>query len=142
MPSASDMHNQFVQAWNSRDFNKIGTLLHPEYTYTGGDGTEIAGGPETGVAIARMYANAFPDGVLELKRVYTQGDTAIAEMVARGAQRGEFMGIEPTGRRIEVHICNVVEIRDGKVFREREYMDMLAVLKQLGVEPVPRRSVA
>jgi hypothetical protein len=29
-----------------------------------------------------MFTNAFPDGKLEVKQVYTQGDVAIAEMVA------------------------------------------------------------
>ena len=54
-------------------------------------------------------------------------------MIGRGTQSGEFLGVPPTHRSVEVHICDVIEMRDGKAYREREYMDMLAILTQLGV---------
>lgn len=137
MPTAVEIHKAIVEAWNHRDFDKLKTLNHAEYTYTGGDGKEIAGGPDTAVAIARMYATAFPDGVLEIKHVFAQGNTAIAEMIGRGTHRGNFMGIAPTGRKVEINICNVMEIRDGKAYREHEYMDMLTIMNQLGVTTLP-----
>jgi len=39
-----------------------------------------------------------------------------------------------------VPICNVIELRDGKVYREREYMDMLAIMSQLGVPVAGQKS--
>jgi ketosteroid isomerase-like protein len=30
-------------------------------------------------------------------------------------------------------VCNVIETRDGRIVREREYYDRMAVLVQLGV---------
>ncbi len=140
MPRASEIHNEIAKAWNARDFNQLRNLMHADYTYTGSDGKEMAGGQEAGLAIARMFASAFPDGELEVKRVYAQGDTAIAEMVGRGTHGGEFMGIPPTHRRVEVSICNVMELRDGKCYREREYMDMLAIMSQLGVPAAAQRT--
>jgi steroid delta-isomerase-like uncharacterized protein len=137
MPTATEIHKEIAQAWNSRDFDRLRGLLHPDYTYTGGDGKEIGGGPDAGVAVAKMYAAAFPDATLEVRRVYTQGDTAIAEIVARGTHQSEFMGIAATGRAIEITTCNVAELRDGKVRREREYMDMLSMMTQLGVLRMP-----
>jgi steroid delta-isomerase-like uncharacterized protein len=133
MPQVSEVHREFANAWNKRDFDRIRSLFHAEYTYTGGDGKEMQGGPDVGVSMARMYAAAFPDGSLEVKRVFTQGDTAIAEMIGRGTQKGEFMGVPPPNRRVEISICNVIELRDGKVYREREYMDMLSIMNQLGI---------
>ena len=41
------------------------------------------------------------------------------------------MGVAPTGRKVTVPICDVIDVRDGKVFAEREYFDM----QQLGVAP-------
>ncbi|MBZ5585364.1 MAG: ester cyclase [Acidobacteriia bacterium] len=140
MPRASEIHNETAKAWNARDFNQLRNMMHPEYTYTGSDGKEVDGGPEGGLAIAKMFASAFPDGVLEVKRVFTQGDTAIAEMVGRGTQRGTFLGVPPTNRRVEVAICNVIELRDGKVYREREYMDMLSIMNQLGVAATAQKT--
>ncbi|MCL5745022.1 MAG: ester cyclase [Acidobacteria bacterium] len=133
MARPTEIHNEIAKAWNARDFNQLRNLYHPEYTYTGGDGKEMTGGPEAGLNVMKMYASAFPDGVLEVKRVFTQGDTAIAELTGRGTQTGEFMGVPPTHRRVEVRICNVIELRDGKAYREREYMDMLSIMTQLGI---------
>ena len=45
--------------------------------------------------------------------------------------KNELMGFAPTGRKVTVPICDVIEVRDGKVYAEREYFDM----QQLGVAP-------
>ena len=139
MSSLSTIHTQMAEAWNRRDFAAMRNLLHPEYSYTGPDGEEKKG-PEAGIQIARMYATAFPDGRLEVKQAYTHGTTAIAEMVARGTHGGDLMGLPPTGRTIEVLICNVMELRDGKIYREREYMDMMTMLAQIGAVTLPAQA--
>jgi ketosteroid isomerase-like protein len=43
--------------------------------------------------------------------------------------------VPPTGRSLAVLACDVIEIRDGKIYREREYMDTLSILQQLGAAP-------
>jgi ketosteroid isomerase-like protein len=116
-------------------------MCHADYTFMGGDGKEIGGGPEVAVGVSQMYASAFPDGVMTVKRVYSQGDTAIAELEGRGTHRGDFMGIPGTGRPVTVTICNVIELRAGKIYREREYLDSLAILTQIGATSVPGQAV-
>lgn len=137
MSTPATVHQEMAGLWNKRDFAGMRNLAHSGYSYTGGDGKEVTGGPDVAVGIAQMFANAFPDGTLEVKKVYTQGDTAIAEMVGRGTHKGELMGIAPTGKPIEIVICNVMELRDGKVYREREYMDMFSMMAQMGVVKAP-----
>jgi len=137
MASAADIHREFADAFNRRDFEKIRSLFHPQYSYTGGDGQEMTGGPDVGIGVTQMYASAFPDARLEVKRVYVQGDTAIGEMAYSGTHKGELMGIAPTGKRVQGPICNVIEVRDGKIYREREYFDMMHMMVQLGVVQAP-----
>jgi steroid delta-isomerase-like uncharacterized protein len=137
MATPQTVHKQMIEAWNRRDFDAIRDLLHPQYTYTGGDGKEVTGGPDVGLRIAKTYAAAFPDGRLEVRATYVQGDTAVAELHATGTHQGELMGIAATGKRAEIVVCNVLELRDGKIYREREYMDMLSMFTQLGVMQPP-----
>jgi ketosteroid isomerase-like protein len=137
MSTAASIHQQVASLWNQRDFAGLRNLMDPEYSFTGADGKEMTGGPDVGVGIAQMFASAFPDGTLEVKKVYTQGDTAIAEMVGKGTHQGELMGIAPTGKWVEIPICNVMELSNGKVRREREYMDMLNMMSQMGVVKAP-----
>jgi steroid delta-isomerase-like uncharacterized protein len=133
MSSLATIHREMVEHWNKRDFDGLRTLFHAEYTHTGGDGQEASGGPDTGVRMSRMWANAFPDGKLEIKRVYTQENTSIAEMIGRGTHTGELEGIPATGKQVQVVVCNVLELRDGKIYREREYLDKASILSQIGV---------
>jgi hypothetical protein len=42
--------------------------------------------------------------------------------------------IAPTGKRIEIRACNVVEIAEsGKTKLQRQYFDMATMLQQLGL---------
>jgi steroid delta-isomerase-like uncharacterized protein len=136
MANPSDMQREMLEAWNSRDFDKMRSMAPPQYTYMGADGKEYVG-PDAGIEIARMYAAAFPDGRIEVRRIHTAGDVSIAECVARGTHKGELMGVAPTGKPVEILLCNVMEVRGGKIYREREYMDMLALLSQIGAVTAP-----
>jgi steroid delta-isomerase-like uncharacterized protein len=137
MSTPSTFHKEVAELWNRRDFAALRNLIHPEYSYTGPDGKEITGGPDVAVSIAQMYANAFPDATLEVTRVYTQGDTAIAELRAKGTHGGDLMGVPASGKPVEITICNIAELRDGKIYREREYMDMFTMLAQIGAVGAP-----
>ncbi|MDO8614487.1 MAG: ester cyclase [Dehalococcoidia bacterium] len=134
MSDAASIARELIDAWNRRDFARYRQLLHSDYSYTGGDG-QTQKGPEAGLAVAQMYATAFPDAKSDVQRIHAAGDVAIAEFIARGTHQGDLMGIAPTGRRVEVPICNVIEVRDGKVYAEREYFDVMHMMQQLGVVP-------
>ena len=136
MFSPSDLQRQFFDLWNRRDFEKMKTLLHADYTYTGPDGKEQAG-PLAGLKAAQIWASAFPDGRIEIKNVLSQGKIAVCEFIGRGHHDGELMGVKPTGKAVEVRVVNLMEMRDGKIYREREYMDMLSVLGRLGAVTLP-----
>ena len=136
MPDASAIAREYLEAWNRRDWETFRGVLHPEYTYTGGDG-EKQQGPEAGLAVGQMFANAFTDGKIEIRKISVAGDVAVVEFTARGTHDGDLMGIAPTGRRMELSVCTVLEVRDGKIHTEREYMDMLHLMQQLGVAPAP-----
>lgn len=137
MSHATNVMRQYLEAVVRRDFEGIRRLFHPNYTYTGGDGQRLDG-PEAGVAIAQMYTAAFPDLTLDVTRMHAVGDAVVVtEFTARGTHRGELMGVAPTGRRIEIPVCNVVEVQDGKILAEREYFDTGVLHQQLGVAGQP-----
>jgi steroid delta-isomerase-like uncharacterized protein len=124
---------QYMDAIPRRDFSKIRQLLHPKYSYTGSDG-ERREGVEAGIAVVEMYTTAFPDLKLDVKNIQAVGDIVVIEFVAKGTHRGDLMGISPTNRKVTVPVCNITEVRDGKIFAEREYFDNAFMLQQLGIE--------
>lgn len=136
MSDPAAIARDYLESWNRRDFDRWRELFDPKYSYTGGDGVRQEG-PEAGMAVGQMFATAFPDGKLEIHNVHVAGDTAVVEFVARGTHQGDLMGIAPTGRKIEMPVCMIVDIKNGKITAEREYMDMAHMMQQLGVMPAP-----
>jgi steroid delta-isomerase-like uncharacterized protein len=136
MSDPAAIAREYLEAAPRRDFDKCRQLFHPQYSYTGGDG-QRQNGPDAGMAVAQMFASAFPDGREEIKRIHTAGDVAIVEFTGSGTHQGELMGIAPTGRQVTMPVCNVIEVRDGKIYAEREYFDVAHMMQQLGVMPAP-----
>ena len=137
MSDAASIAREYLEGWNRRDWARWRELLHPQYTYTGGDG-QLQNGPEAALAVGQMFANAFPDGRIDVQRLHAVSENlVVAEFVARGTHEGDLMGIAPTGRSMTMPVCIVIEVRDGKIYAEREYMDMLHMMQQLGVVPAP-----
>lgn len=81
---------------------------------------------------------AFPDLTWHPVHRYMTEDGLISEVLARGTHRGDFFGLEPTGRGIEVPVVIIVEFRDGRMSGERLYYDIATLLRQLGVRALPR----
>jgi steroid delta-isomerase-like uncharacterized protein len=132
----SDLHRQFVEAWNSRDFTAFRALLHPNYTYTGSDG-KVLSGPDAGVAVAQGLLTAFPDAQTQISQMNTSGDLSFGQFVTKGTQTGVLNGIPASGKAVVALRCNVIEVKNGLIYREREYMDMLSVLVQIGAIKAP-----
>jgi predicted ester cyclase len=134
MTNSESIAKQFFQAFNDHDPEKERQLLHPQFSYTVSDGTRIEGVQET-IDIDTMYLNAFPDMRMETKNIVSSGDVVVTEFLVHGTQRGRYMDIEPTNRMVSFLLCNVLEVRDNKVFSVREYFDSVTLMRQLGVQP-------
>lgn len=137
MTISADIHRQSFEAVERKDLTVVRQLLHDDYAYTGTDGVEQSG-PDYGVGIAEMYINAFPDMTIEITNQYSPDDkVSVIEFVARGTHQGELQGVKPTGKKVEQRVCSIVEVRDGKIYRERDYFDNVVLMQQLGVMAAP-----
>lgn len=135
MSIATDLHEQMMDAVRGRDLAALRSLYHRDYTYMSGDGQEQKGA-EAGVAVVETYTAAFPDLSFDIRHRFGCGeDVSVIEFTARGTHQGQLQGIAATGRQVGVVVCNVIEVRDGKIYREREYSDSMAMLDQLGMTP-------
>lgn len=133
MKDLRSMVEQMMEAVPRRDFGTIRQMLHPDYSFTSGDGQRQEG-IEAGIAVVENYTKAFPDMKLEIKQMTVSGNIVTIEFICHGTHRGELFGVAPTNRQVRIPVCNIVEFRDGKVYAEREYFDTLFLMQQLGVE--------
>jgi predicted ester cyclase len=97
-----------------------------------------AGVGETGVQESldemRGLSVGFADFHLDTDALIDGGDYVVARWRARGTHTGEFMGLAPTGRAVEVQGATFSEFdADGLVVRDTHYIDLGALLGQLGL---------
>ena len=84
----------------------------------------------------RMYLAAFPDLHMEPVEILPSGNKTIARVTTSGTQTGEFMGMPPSGRRVEVQMIDIMEFdHGGLVCGHWGVIDMLSMLQQLGAIP-------
>ncbi len=80
--------------------------------------------------------HAFPDLHAEIGKLRHADDAVIIEGLITGTHDGEWAGIPPTGRRVEVPGAAIFEFDEDRLLCEKVYMDFAAVLTQIGVLPV------
>lgn len=84
-----------------------------------------------------MFRAAFPDLHFTLEDQIGEGDKVVHRLTGRGTHKGEFQGIPPTGKQVTVTGININRFAEGKVVESWGIIDMLGLLQQLGVIPVP-----
>jgi steroid delta-isomerase-like uncharacterized protein len=80
---------------------------------------------------------AFPDLHWTVREQIAEGDKVVSRFVWTGTHRGPFLGVEPTGRSVNVWGIVIDRLQDGKIKDTRILMDALGLMAQLGVFPPP-----
>jgi predicted ester cyclase len=83
-------------------------------------------------AIIGALREGFPDFRLTTEQLDSVGDRVWLRMWGTGTRRGEFMGLQATGRKITVDVIDVVRLKGGRIVEHWGVPDQLAVMEQLG----------
>jgi predicted ester cyclase len=82
-----------------------------------------------------MLLVAFPDINYNIEDMVAEGDKVAYRVTIRGTHRGEFMGIAPTGKKVEFTSTDVVKIAGNKWVEWWANVDILRLMQQLGAIP-------
>jgi steroid delta-isomerase-like uncharacterized protein len=120
---------------NAHDIDAFGELLADDFV----EHEELpAGGPNRdGVkSFFRMQIAAFPDLAMIVEDVVDGGDKVVARGRFTGTHRGEFMGMPPTGRGVDVPLVDIMRFADdGLVHEHWGVFDAMGMMQQLGAGP-------
>ena len=98
------------------------------------DGTTLERGPEDVKRFMGEFRSAFPDFHSTIEDMVAEGDKVVTRWMARGTHQGEFRGIAPTGKEIEMTGIGIFRFStEGKVVESWDAMDQLGMMQQLGV---------
>jgi predicted ester cyclase len=117
------VRNFIERAWNSGDAAVFTEHLAPEFAYPGG--------PEGFKATVLGFRAAFPDLHVEVHDIFGAGDKVVTRFTMRGTHEGDFMGLAPTGRTVEVGGIAIDEMRNGQRIAGWAQLDLLGLMRQL-----------
>ena len=83
------------------------------------------------------FFSAFPDWHMEIVELVAEGNTVVGRFRCSGTNLGEFKGMPPTGKRMEVDEVYFLRVDDGKFVDFWGLEDDLARLRQLGLISPP-----
>jgi hypothetical protein len=83
--------------------------------------------------IYRVWFVAFPDMRFMTEDLLVDGDRAALLCRISGSHSGEFFGMAPTGRRIEVAAAFIYRLEHELIAHERRILDFTGLLVQVGV---------
>ncbi len=85
----------------------------------------------------KEWAVAFPDSHATFRNEYVSGNTVILELTWHGTHSGNLKtpkgNLPPTGKKIELPACQVIETMAERAKVVRQYFDLGTLLQQLGV---------
>ena len=120
---------QWLEAWREKDLALLDELFTQDYAVNGN-----VIGPE-GVKQAVQFLHAvFADISVELHELVAEDDKVAARWTVRGRQVGDFMGIAPTGKYVELQGINIYRVRDGKLSANHELTNVAEVIQVLKAE--------
>ncbi len=87
-------------------------------------------------AIQNIYTqwfSSFPDAEYVTEHLLIDGNETAQFVRMKGTQKGEFCGLEPSGKKFEMRCAFLFFFAEGKITREIRIYDLTGILLQLGV---------
>ena len=100
-----------------------------------------ANGPDEYVKTVQRWKRAFPDLHATILDAVASGNKLVVELrwdgTHEGPLEGPFGAIPPTNKAGFINASMNVRIENGKIVEVHHYFDMLSLLSQLGIAPMP-----
>ena len=127
----------YEQIFNQGNLDQIEELISPDIVDHEAPPPGMEGLEDIEVLrqFVKMSHDAFPDLQFTVEDMIAEGDKVAARYTMRGTHQGEFMGMAPTGNRIEVTGTDIMRCEDGKIAEHWGNFDDLGMMQQLGVIP-------
>ena len=77
--------------------------------------------------------NTYPDYSMKIIRQYCEGDYVISEFIMEGTHKGEWLGINPTGKRLTFTGVDIDKVLDGKIVEHGGAVNTFETLFEAGM---------
>jgi steroid delta-isomerase-like uncharacterized protein len=128
------------EIFNRGNMSRADEFLSPDFVENEELPPGIPQGREGVKQLATMMRNAFPDFKATIEDIIAEGDKVVIRMTWSGTQKGEFMGVPPTGKSVSFGVLDIIRVSGGKFVEHWGQMDSMGMMQQLGAIPAPGQS--
>lgn len=112
-----------------KDFSHLNELMQEDYIQ---HNPLVAQGRKGFEDFFQAWFKASPDFKYELKEIVSEGDRVWAYGAYSGTHKGEWLGIQATGKAYKFDAVDIFRIQDGKLAEHWDVLDIYGLFKQLG----------
>jgi steroid delta-isomerase-like uncharacterized protein len=88
-------------------------------------------------AYYQNFLTGFSDVKFTVKDVFGQGNKIVKHWNFKGTHTGDFFGIPPTGKLVDIEGVTLVLMKNGRISQEQDFMDNTQFMQQLGLVSDP-----
>ena len=125
---------RYFEEWNKHNLAGVEELCAPDYV---GHGPSIFGDMDlaTMKQVMPAFFTAFPDAHYTVEDMIAEGDKVVSRFTWRATHRGEFMGIQPSGKAVTYTGIAICRFAGSKAVEYWSSVDLLGLMQQLGAIP-------
>lgn len=126
-----DVLVRWQQAMDQKDLDAYADLYATTVNVTSPIGGSVTDRDGVRRVLEAFFA-AFPDVTMTHETPMVDGTRVALVSSIAGTHTGHFLGIAPSGKPFRFTIVFLLEVRDGRIVRERRVYDFAGLLVQIG----------
>lgn len=124
---------KFGEAVNSGNLENLRDLV-AEDVKEHDPAPDQASGAQGYIDFFTMMRTAFPDMKIDVEHMVADDDDVAFAYTLTGTQKGEFMGVAASNKKIKVRGLQISKFRNGKMVERWGSSDELGILRQIGAD--------
>jgi len=129
----------FEEVWNKRKLDIADDIFDADcHTFQLRSGTPAIStprGPQSIKDHITEWLSAFPDLQFTVEQMIAEGDRVSTLLMMDGTHTGQWLGIPPTGKHINIRMATMHRIRSGKIIEDWVIVESLGFFQQLDILP-------
>lgn len=123
------------EVWNRGDLALVDELVTDDYVEFDPIRSDPVRGPEALKERVAQYRQGMPDLTRTIDETFVDGTTVVIPYTAAGTHDGEFLGVAPTGRQVEVQGILITRVETGELAEGTDLWNAFGLLGQIGALP-------
>ena len=134
---AKKINDKYEQMWEKGNTGIAYEILDTSYTMISPAFPEGIKGIETLVGFIKNNSVSFSDFKLKVDDFYVKDNTILSYWTITGTNTGPLGELPATGKSIKVSGFAVSKLKNGKIYEEQTFWNVLDFYQQLGFQVIP-----